>query len=137
MDEESYSDEMEILLIVAIYLNNFIIIFCDEMVPRIHEINGTGKMIYTTGCSLGATHAANMMLRRPDLFMGCIGLSGYYDTDLFFGQYVDENIYNNSPLKYLNGMSSNHPYVALYNKEKLFFVVDKVHGKMKWLNQQA
>lgn len=27
VDEESYSDEMEILLIVAIYLNNFIIIF--------------------------------------------------------------------------------------------------------------
>ena len=76
--------------------------------PRIKEINGTGKMIYTIGCSLGATHAANMMLRRPDLFMGCIALSGYYDTDLFFGQYVDENIYNNSPLKYLNGMSRNH-----------------------------
>lgn len=60
-----------------------------------------------------------MMLRRPDLFMGCIGLSGYYDTDLFFGQYVDENIYNNSPLKYLNGMSSNHPYVDLYNQRKI------------------
>ena len=30
-----------------------------------------------------------------------------------------ENIYNNSPLKYLNGMSSNHPYVALYNQRKI------------------
>ena len=59
-----------------------LLIFVMKWYLRIHEINGTGKMIYTTGCSLGATHAANMMLRRPDLFMGCIGLSGYYDTDL-------------------------------------------------------
>ena len=48
-----------------------------------------------------------------------IALSGYYDTDLFFGQYVDENIYNNSPLKYLNGMSRNHPYVDLYNQRHI------------------
>ena len=50
-------------------LGNTITIFVDEIMPRIKEINGTGKMIYTTGCSLGATHAANVMLRRPDLFM--------------------------------------------------------------------
>ena len=99
VDEESYSDEMGNPAHRSYILEQFYYHICDEMVPRIHEINGTGKMIYTTGCSLGATHAANMMLRRPDLFMGCIGLSGYYDTDLFFGQYVDENIYNNSPLK--------------------------------------
>ena len=48
-----------------------------------------------------------------------LALSGYYDTDLFFGQYVDENIYNNSPLKYLNGMSRNHPYVDLYNQRHI------------------
>ena len=36
-----------------------------------------------------------------------------------FGQYVDENIYNNSPLKYLNGMSRNHPYVDLYNQRHI------------------
>ena len=33
--------------------------------------------------------------------------------------YVDENIYNNSPLKYLNGMSRNHPYIDLYNQRHI------------------
>lgn len=55
--------------------------------------------------------------------MGCIALSGYYDTDLFFGQYVDENIYNNSPLKYLNGMSRNHPMLIYTIKDILFFML--------------
>lgn len=32
---------------------------------------------------MGATHAANFMFRRPDIFQGCICLSGYYDSDLF------------------------------------------------------
>lgn len=119
IDEESYSDEMGDKARRSYLLEQFYYYICDEIVPRIKEINGTGKMIYTTGCSLGATHATNMMLRRPDLFMGCVALSGYYDTDLFFGQYVDENIYNNSPLKYLNGMSRNHPYVDLYNQRHI------------------
>uniref|UniRef100_UPI00295F1FC6 alpha/beta hydrolase-fold protein n=1 Tax=Faecalibacillus intestinalis TaxID=1982626 RepID=UPI00295F1FC6 len=78
IDEESYSDEMGDKARRSYLLEQFYYYICDEIVPRIKEINGTGKMIYTTGCSLGATHAANMMLRRPDLFMGCIALSGYY-----------------------------------------------------------
>lgn len=136
IDEESYSDEMGDKARRSYLLEQFYYYICDEIVPRIKEINGTGKMIYTTGCSLGATHAANMMLRRPDLFMGCIALSGYYDTDLFFGQYVDENIYNNSPLKYLMGCQEIILMLIYTIKDILFFVVDKVHGKMKWLNQQ-
>jgi esterase/lipase superfamily enzyme len=28
-------------------------------------------------------------------------------------------IFNNSPLKYLNGMSRNHPYVDLYNQRHI------------------
>lgn len=119
IDEETYSDEMGNKGHRSYLLEQFYYHICDEMVPRIKEINGSGKMIYTTGCSLGASHAVNIMLRRPDIFMGCIGLSGYYDTDLFFGDYVDENIYNNSPLKYLNGMNSNHSYINLYNNRKI------------------
>lgn len=86
----------------------------DELVSRIFEINGTGQKIYTTGCSMGASHACNFMFRRPDVFKGCICLSGYYDSDLFFGDYHDERLYNNSPIQYLQGMSYDHPYVEMY-----------------------
>lgn len=77
------------------------------------------KGIYTTGCSLGASHAANFLFRRPDIFSGCIALSGYYDSDLFFHDYVDDNVYRNSPIKYIEGMSYDHPYVEMYRKRRI------------------
>ena len=40
----------------------------DEVLPMVHEINGTGQLPLTLGCSLGATHAAIVFFRRPDLF---------------------------------------------------------------------
>ena len=87
---------------------------CHELVPRIHQINRSSTKIYTTGCSMGATHAVNFMFRRPDLFKGTIALSGYYDSDLFFGDYCNELIYNNAPIKYLSGMPYQHPFVEQY-----------------------
>ncbi|MFQ9633577.1 MAG: esterase family protein [Coprobacillus cateniformis] len=92
----------------------------NELVPRIFEINyyGNGESyargIYTTGCSMGASHALNFMLRKPDIFIGTIALSGYYDSDLFFDNYHDEILYRNSPIQYLHGMNYDHPYVEMY-----------------------
>ena len=73
-------------------------------------------MPLAVGCSMGAYHALNMSLRRPDLFSGAIGLSGAYDLSLFFGNYMDDLVYANSPLAYLGGMPDDHPYVSLYQK---------------------
>lgn len=96
----------------------------NELVPRIFEINKNSTGYYangilTTGCSLGATHAVNFMFRRPDIFSGCIGLSGYYDTDFAFGDYCDDLIYKNSPIKYIENMSSNHEFVNKYRQNKI------------------
>lgn len=97
----------------------------DELVPRIlqinyeidknHYING----IFTVGCSMGAAHAANFLFRNPDTFKATIALSGYYDSNLFFGDYCDDLVYNNVPVKYINGMSYDHPYVEKYRKCKI------------------
>ena len=50
----------------------------EEAVPRFREIHGEtsgeyyrGKFL-TTGCSMGAYHALNFFLRRPDIFDGVI-----------------------------------------------------------------
>lgn len=93
----------------------------DEVIPLIFEINmevshERAKGIMTTGCSMGATHAVNFMLRRPDVFCGTIAMSGYYDSDLFFGDYHDDLLYFNSPIQYLNGMTYDHPYVDMYRQ---------------------
>lgn len=97
----------------------------NELVPRIFDINyynNYGRYydgIITAGCSLGATHAVNFMFRRPDIFKGTIGLSGYYDSDIFFDNYCDELVYNNSPIKYIQGMDYDHPNISMYRNNKI------------------
>ena len=60
----------------------------DEMVPFIHakmkeyQPDYINRGIIAFGCSLGATHAANLYFRRPDLFNGLLALSGIYDASL-------------------------------------------------------
>ncbi len=75
------------------------------------------------GCSLGATHAANCFFRRPDLFDGMLALSGIYTASYGFGSYSDELVYLNSPVDYLAGMPSDHPYIDRYNRGRGIIVV--------------
>ena len=101
----------------------------DEMVPlmrsMVNERNGwdgyPGIMVF--GCSLGATHAANLYFRRPDLFDRLLALSGIYTAEYGFGSYMDDLVYNNSPVHYLANMSFDHPYIELYNQKKAVICV--------------
>ncbi len=101
----------------------------DEIVPFIRDVanerNGwsgyPGVMVF--GCSLGATHAANLYLRRPDLFDRLLALSGIYTGEYGFDGYMDEHVYNNSPVHYMANMPAHHPYVSLYNSKKAVICV--------------
>ena len=123
IDQESWSDENGDGSHRTYMMEQWFYYIVNELVPRIFEINSNGGNyadgIMTTGCSMGATHAANFMFRRPDIFKGCIALSGYYDSDLFFSDYHDDILYRNSPIQYINGMSYDHPYVDLYRQCKI------------------
>ena len=96
----------------------------DEMVPfmraMVNQRNGwegePGVLVF--GCSLGATHAANLYFRRPDLFDRLLALSGIYDAAYGFDGYMDDQVYLNSPVHYLANLPANHPYVAQYNQKK-------------------
>ena len=62
--------------------------------------------IATTGASFGAFHAANTLFRRPDLFDGLIGMSGFYDLEPdYLKGYSDDNCYFNNPAWYLRDLS--------------------------------
>ena len=94
------------------------------MIPFIRKIvnekngwNGPVGVI-AFGCSLGATHAANLYFRRPDLFDGLLALSGIYNSRYGFGDYMDDLVYENSPLDYLPNMPMDHPYMELYRTRK-------------------
>ena len=101
----------------------------DEVVPFIRDVanerNGwsgyPGVMVF--GCSLGATHAANLYLRRPDLFDRLLALSGIYTADYGFDGYMDERVYNNSPVHYMANLPGDHPYIDLYNSKKAVICV--------------
>ena len=71
----------------------------NEFIPKIRK--ESNKKIMLAGIDVGASHALNFFLRRPDLVDGVIALSGIYDLDYFFNNYNDSLIYINSPLAYL------------------------------------
>lgn len=101
----------------------------DEIVPFFRQVvndhNGWSGYpgVMTFGCSLGATHAANLFFRRPDLFDGLLALSGIYTAEYGFGSYMDDLVYENSPVHYLGGMPADHPYIGLYNLKKAVICV--------------
>ena len=96
----------------------------DELVPFMramaNERNGWEGYpgVIAFGCSLGATHAANLYFRRPDLFDGLLALSGIYTASYGFGGYMDEVVYRNSPVDYLANMPADHPFIREYNQHR-------------------
>lgn len=101
----------------------------DEVVPFLRGLaneknNWSGfPGIMVFGCSLGATHAANLYFRRPDLFDRLLALSGIYTADYGFCGYMDGLVYNNSPVHYLANMPTDHEYIGLYNLKKAVICV--------------
>ena len=94
----------------------------EEVVPFIaRNMRSTHPTIYTAGVSLGALHAVNSFLRRPDLFEGTIGLSGRYDLKEWTNGYYDNDVYFNSPMDYLPNLTG--PALdSLRQKEKAFLL---------------
>ena len=96
----------------------------EEAVPKIRYIarerNGwdSDPGVIPFGCSLGATHAVNLYLRFPEIFDGCLALSGIYTTKYGFGDYMDEVVYRNSPVDYMANFPTDHPYMDLFRQKK-------------------
>lgn len=99
------------------YITDEIIPFLRETANRRNGWSGyPGVMVF--GCSLGAAHAANLYFRRPDLFDRLLALSGIYTAEFGFGSYMDDLVFQNSPVHYLADMPMDHPHIALYNLKK-------------------
>lgn len=129
IDSESWSDTLRDPYWRIRRYESWIRYITDEVVPFIrgvaNERNGWDGYpgVIAAGCSLGATHAANLFLRRPDLFDGLLALSGIYTAEYGFGSYMDEVVYNNSPVHFLPNMPADHPYIDLYNQKKAVICV--------------
>jgi esterase/lipase superfamily enzyme len=93
----------------------------EEVVPFAQARSGRATL-WTTGCSMGAFHAANFFFRRPDVFDGVIGISGLYETSLFTGDFCNDDVYFNSPLRYLAGLSDPW-HLERYRAASITFMV--------------
>jgi esterase/lipase superfamily enzyme len=81
--------------------NDFDRYILEEVAPFIWDHGSTTPKFLATGCSLGGYHSANFFFRHPDIFDALIALSGLYSLHFSVGDYMDDNIYFNSPLAYL------------------------------------
>lgn len=80
----------------------------EHVVPVIHADCVGFQEIVTTGVSFGAYHAANLTLRRGDLFPLAICLSGIYDVaGLGWGERGDA-VYFTNPADYVGGLHGDH-----------------------------
>ena len=99
------------------YITNELVPFMRSMANARNGWTGeAGVLVF--GCSLGATHAANLYFRRPDLFDRVLALSGIYTAEYGFDGYMDDVVYQNSPVHYLANMAPSHPFIKLYNQKK-------------------
>ncbi len=128
VDTESWSDDNgdpgHRSWIQEMYYNYII----EEALPLIRKINGTDKLPISIGFSLGATHAAIVAFRRPDLFGCLLGCSGCYDADFFWHGYSDERVFNNNPVQILEYLPADHPYIDIYKDRKYVICV----GQGRW-----
>ena len=98
---------------------------CGEFLPRLHQshaatdpVSYEGRVMLT-GASMGGYHSLNLYLRYPELFGGCLSLSGLFHASYFFGQYNDINIYYNSPTDFMGNMPYDHPLVEKYRSGRI------------------
>lgn len=100
----------------------------NEVLPLIRSKNPRTFLI-SAGCSLGAYHAINIALRHPQLFGKVVGMSGRYDLtasngpfrDLFNG-YNNENIYYNTPNRFIPGLNDHRILNDLKKMEIIFAI---------------
>lgn len=128
VDKESWSDTFGNKEHRAQIQENYYHYIVDEVVPFMYNEYHITSRPFATGCSLGATHAAIVFFRRPDIFEGVIGLAGCYDAPHFFDGWCNETLYDNSPVHFLKNMPIDHPYIDLYNQRKIILSV----GQGRW-----
>lgn len=79
---------------------------CHEIVERI-RLNTPASKVAMVGCSFGGYHAANFAFRHPGYVSHMFSMSGAFDIRNFMDGYQHDDIFYNSPLEYLPGLSDS------------------------------
>ena len=94
-----------------------------EVAPFIQQhCGGSEQQLIATGVSMGAYHAGNFFFRHPDIFDTTIAISGLFQLRMFVGDYLDDNVYFNSPLYFLPNLTDPW-YLEKYRRSKIIVCV--------------
>jgi esterase/lipase superfamily enzyme len=80
----------------------------NHVAPWIHADCDGYQEIAVTGVSMGAYHAANLALRRADLFPLALCLSGIYDVARVGWGERGDAVYFNNPMDYVANLGGDH-----------------------------
>jgi len=111
----------------AVVHNNYDNYIIHELLPLIKYHSDWQGGLIATGASMGAYHAVNFYLRHPDAFDTAVALSGIYDARFFTGDYMDKEVYLNSPVDYLRELGDEW-YLNHYRKNNLIISA----GQGRW-----
>jgi esterase/lipase superfamily enzyme len=81
----------------------------EQVLPWVSQDCGGASEFITTGCSLGAFHAANFALKRAELFPLALCMSGNYDPSSWraWGEQAEQTYFNN-PMSYVANLHGDH-----------------------------
>ncbi len=99
-----------------------------EVAPFVRWLNQNPYFI-TMGCSFGGFHAVNSAFKHPDVFSGCLSMSGAFDLKKlgFLHGYYDSDVYYNQPLDYIPGL--NDPWFLDRMRNNKYVLATGVHDQ--------
>lgn len=99
-----------------------------EVAPYVRWRNWSPHLI-AMGCSFGGYHAVNVSFRHPDVFTGCLSMSGAFDLKGlgFLPDYYDEDVFYNQPLDYLPNLSD--PWFLDQMRQRNYLLATGVHDQ--------
>ncbi|HEX4020700.1 MAG TPA: alpha/beta hydrolase-fold protein [Acidobacteriaceae bacterium] len=98
----------------------------EEMLPLVRQKN-QNPYLAAVGCSFGGYHAANIALRRPDIFTGFLSMSGAFDVSNFLRGYYDNDCYFNIPMHYMANLQA--PWYLEHYRRNTFVLATGVHDQ--------
>ncbi len=100
-----------------------------EVVPYVRWKNTRCHQLATAGCSFGGYHAVNMALRNPEVFTGCLSMSGAFDMERlgFLEGFHNENVYFNLPFNYLPNLHDGRVLDAM--RRNTYVLATGVHDQ--------
>lgn len=104
----------------------------DEVLPFVKSTNQSRKLPALVGCSLGGLQATILFFRKPELFSGILSMSGSYDAKSFFDGWLNQTLYENSPVDFLTNIWEGHPNISIYNQKKIILCV----GQGRWEDEE-